>query len=383
MSMERTSIVVIGAGPYGIAAARALRDLGSTIVVERGDGPGETWRRRHDRLHLNTIRWLSHLPGERIPRRFGTFPGRDDFVSYLEHAADVLDIRTGCAVERVDRDADGWVVATAGGPLRADHVVVATGADVEPVMPDWPGDDSFSGELMHAADFNELDHADGRRVLVVGPGNSGVDLMNHLLDGGATELLMSARQGMNILPERMFGLPTHPMAVAGRRLPAGIQDAMMRKLQRVAFGDLTEYGYPASDLGVLERIHREQVAPAVDAGFVAGLKAGRIRMCPAIERFDGDRVVFEDGTIERPDLVVCATGYRPGIEHLVGDLVELDGFGFPQLSGNHQDIGLPGLWFFGIDRDPYGNLSVLRAETRRFRKEFESVVHRQHAHQRT
>jgi cation diffusion facilitator CzcD-associated flavoprotein CzcO len=151
---------------------------------------------------------------------------------------------------------------------------------------------------MHAADFDELDRADGRRVLVVGPGNSGVDLVNHLLDGGATELSMSARHGMNILPERMFGLPTHPMAVAGRRLPSGMQDAMMRTLQRIAFGDLTE-------------------------------------------------------------------------------LVDLDEFGFPQLDGNHRDTGLPGLWFFGIDRDPYGNLSVLRAEARRFRKEFESFVNSQ------
>jgi hypothetical protein len=71
---------------------------------------------------------------------------------------------------------------------------------------------------------------------------------------------------------------------------------------------------------------------------------------------------------------VCATGYRPGLEQLLGDLVELDGFGFPRLSGNHRDGELPGLWFFGIDRDPYGNLSVLRAETRRLRKEFESVA---------
>lgn len=371
MSTDRTrSVAVVGAGPYGIAAARALRDLGhEPIVFESGAKPGETWRCRHDRLHLNTIRWLSNLPGTRMPRRFGTFPARNDFVQYLDDAAADLDVRTSCPVDRIDRRGGTWVIPTPDASFEVSDVIVATGPDTEPVMPHWPGEDGFTGALVHAAEFDRLADADGRRVVVVGPGNSGVDLMNHLVDGDAVALTMSARRGMNILPARMFGLPTHPMAVAGRRLPAGVQDTMMRSLQQAAFGDLTEYGYPPSELGVLARIDRDQVAPAIDDGFVDGLKAGRIAMRPAIERFDGDTVVYEDGSTETPDVVVCATGYRPGLDALVGHLVDLDEFGFPRLTGEHRHDDVPGLWFFGMQRDPYGNLSVLRARTRRLRRE--------------
>jgi cation diffusion facilitator CzcD-associated flavoprotein CzcO len=244
------------------------------------------------------------------------------------------------------------------------HVVIATGPDAEPVMPSWPGEDTFTGRVLHSAELRTLADADGRSVLVVGPGNSGVDLLNHLQRRDTGELWLSARSGMNIAPARWFGVPLHPIAVAGRYLPVAVQDANLRVVQRLAFGDLARYGYQRSTLGALSRVRLDDVAPAIDDGFVEALKSGRVQMRPGVERLDGERVVFVDGTSCRPDLVVCATGYRPGLESLVGALVELDALGRPPFTGATSSADHPGLWFFGLNRSPYGNMHIRRREAR-------------------
>ena len=113
-------------------------------------------------------------------------------------------------------------------------------------MPAWPGMAGFAGTFIHAGQFRGTGEVAGRDVLVVGPGNSGVDLPNHLVRSDAAGLWLSARSGMNITPLRLAGIPVHPVAVAGRRLPRRARDASLRAVQRLAFGDLGRYGYPRS-----------------------------------------------------------------------------------------------------------------------------------------
>src|SRR3954454_4943849 len=119
--MEKCDVVVIGAGPAGLATAGALRHHGIGAVVLEGDSIGASWRRHYDRLHLHTVRWLSHLPGYKLPRRYGNWVARDDLVEYLERYAEVhnLDVRTGIEVDRVDREGDGWIVRTSDGDYEA------------------------------------------------------------------------------------------------------------------------------------------------------------------------------------------------------------------------------------------------------------------------
>ena len=132
--------------------------------------------------------------------------------------------------------------------------MIATGPDAEPVMPGWPGLASYPGTLIHAGQFRHADEMAGRDVLVIGPGNSGVDLLNHLVRSAAGTLWLSARSGMNITPLRLAGIPLHPVSLAGRRLPLRVQDANVRLVQRLAFGDLRRYGYPRSELGAFTRL---------------------------------------------------------------------------------------------------------------------------------
>src|SRR5947209_3325852 len=120
--MESHDVVVIGAGPAGLAAAGALRHYGvPSVVLERADHVGASWRKHYDRLHLHTIRWLSHLPGYKLPRRYGDWVSRDDLVGYLADYVDAhnLDVRTGVEVQRLERSDEGWVLHTPGATLRA------------------------------------------------------------------------------------------------------------------------------------------------------------------------------------------------------------------------------------------------------------------------
>jgi hypothetical protein len=156
----------------------------------------------------------------------------------------------------------------------------------------------------------------------------------------------------------------HPVSVALRRLPVRWQDVTARAVQRLAFGDLGRFGYPRPALGPFTRQRTDGVTIAVDDGFARALKAGRVIMKPGIDRFDGPLVRFTEGTSCAPDAVICATGYRPGIEALAGHLVALDRRGMPPFIGAESSPEHPGLWFFGLDSSIYGNMHVRRRQAR-------------------
>jgi predicted NAD/FAD-binding protein len=164
-------VAVIGAGPAGLAAAAALRAKGvDAVVLERADDVGSSWRRHYDRLHLHTVRWLSGLPGMAMPRSEGNWVSREGVIRYLEAytAHHGLDVRTGVAVERVERNERGWALRSPQGDVHASAVVVATGYNHTPVMPDVPGIDDFTGELLHASRYRNGKPYAGKDVLVVG-----------------------------------------------------------------------------------------------------------------------------------------------------------------------------------------------------------------------
>ena len=357
--------MVIGAGPAGLAAAWAIGRAGlDPLVIERAGAVAASWRARHDQLRLNTHRMFSHQPGARISRQYGPFPGRDDYVAYLERYAAGMRIRFGTAAGGIDRAGAGWRVDVGGGSISTAHVVVATGPDAEPVMPAWPGMASFPGALIHAGQFRSTAQMAGRDVLVVGPGNSGVDLLNHLARSDAARLWLSARSGMNIAPLRLAGIPLHPVSIAARRLPRRAQDATLRAVQRLAFGDLSRHGYPRSDLGAFTRAAADRVTVAIDDGFARALKRGRVIMKPGVDRVQGPQVRFADGSACAPDVIICATGYRPALQSLAGHLVALDESGMPPFTGPSSAPLHPCLWFFGLDSSIYGNMHVHRRQAR-------------------
>ncbi len=145
----------------------------------------------------------------------------------------------------------------------------------------WPRITVFPGIVIHAGRFRNVQEMAGRDVLVVGRGNSGVDLLGHLACSDAGGLWLAARSGMNTTPLRLGGVPLHPVSVMGRYLPLRWQDANARVVQRLAFGDLTRLGYPRSALGAFTRAAADVVTVAVDDGIVRALKDGRVTIKPS------------------------------------------------------------------------------------------------------
>lgn len=350
--MEQREAIVAGAGPAGLAAAAVLKRRGfDVLVIERGAAVGMRWRERYEGLRLNTMRMFSALPGYRWERRYGRYPRREDLVDYLERYAahHGLAIRFGTELRRVERDdGGGWRLETSGGPLVARYAVIATGYDAVPSTPDWPGRESFAGELIHASEFRAAAPYRGRDVLIVGAGNTGIDVAGHLLAAGA-RVTVAMRTPPSIFPREWGRIPLQPLAIVGEHQPAKISDAIGFLMQRGIYGDLSRYGIPRAPEGYESKFRRTRVGAAVDDGFVDALKAGRARVTAPIECFDGREVVLADQTRLTPDTVICATGYQRGLEPIVGHLGVLRPDGLPiRYKGAPELPAAPRLYFAGF-----------------------------------
>src|SRR5215212_11144005 len=325
-NMERCDVIVIGAGPAGLATAGALRHYGIGAVVLERDAIGASWRKHYDRLHLHTVRWLSHLPGYKMPRRYGSWVSRDDVVEYLEQYVEAhnLDVREGVEVEGLERDGDDWRVSTAEGDFVARRVVIATGYNKHQHLPEWPGLDSYTGELVHSGNYMNPDPYGGKTVLVVGTGNSGAEICVDLIEGGAEHVQMSVRTPPTVLLRDTNGMPGQALGVVFRHVPAPIMDRLWPVIQKSAVGDLSKHGLPMPPPGAYSKFLRDDVTPILDVGLVPLLKQGKVEVVAAVERFDGADVVLADGSRIQPHAVIAGTGFKRGLEPLVGklDLIE-------------------------------------------------------------
>ena len=346
-------VYVIGGGPGGLAVAHALRAQGiRAVVLEKSDRVGASWRRHYDRLHLHTTRRLSALPGLAMPRRFGRWVARDDVVRYLEKYAEhhELEIVTGVEVSRVERSPDGtgWLLhATGGRELTGAAVVVATGYNHTPLVPDWPGLTSYAGELVHAADYRNAEPYAGRDVLVVGAGNTGAEIAVDLVEGGAGRVRLAVRTAPHIVRRSTAGWAAQYTGVLVRRLPVGLVDRLARPLAKLSVPDLSEPGLPRPDTGLYTRVHQGAI-PVQDVGLIDAVRKGRVEVVAAVDGFEKDEVLLADGTRVTPDTVIAATGYARSLEDLVGHLDVLDARGLPVVNGAGTPPNAPGLHFTGF-----------------------------------
>lgn len=359
--------IVVGAGAAGLAAAHALMKAGvPTLVLEKESRLAEPWHRRHQRLHLNTHRDLSTLPGVGYPAGTPAFPHKSAVIRHLNDFSQAhgLPVAFGVAVEEITFDGDHWTVRTNAGRRLARHVVVATGRDRQPFIPAWKGMKDFAGRIIHSADFGEAKDYVGKRVLVVGAGNSGFDALNHLANADAQSIWLSARNGPSLLPKRIGKVAVHRLSPLMASLPVRLADAVMATTQRLVFGDLTKFGLPPAPIGGASRLSADYTAIAADDGAVRAIKAGTIVVVPPLREFTHDGIVLNDGRLITPDIVIAATGYRTGLEQMFGKLGVLDGKGVPLFNGGDADPKLPGLWFTGMRPSIRGCFANARIQAR-------------------
>jgi cation diffusion facilitator CzcD-associated flavoprotein CzcO len=355
---ERAPVVVVGAGPSGLAAAGALERRGiGAVVLERAPRIGDRWRSRYDRLHLHTTRAFSGLPYGAIPRSYGRWVRKDDFAAYLEAYAGShrLDVRLGIDVRRIGPNAAGWAVETADGTWHAPAVVVATGRYGEPLVPAWPGREEYAGRLLHAAECTAGDTLAGLRILVVGLGNSGAEIAAELTEHAAG-VAVSVRTPPPIARRQMAGIPLQVLGIVLSPLPARPVDRAGTLLRKLSVGDLRPYGLSTAEWGPFTA----RRPPVIDVGFLAALKARRLRIVPAVTRLTPHGAAFADGSEEPFDAIVAATGYGSSLPALIDAPGAVRSDGLPSALSP-----LPGLSFVGFRESVRGQLFEANREARR------------------
>lgn len=364
--MTTTRYCVIGAGAAGLAAVRVLTDEGFAVdCFEATDRVGGHWHTDYESLHLITSRDVSGFEGHPMPADYPVYPSRAQMLAYLESFADRFDLRRhvtfGTRVDRVEPDGpagrDGWWVSTSdGGRRRYDGVVVANGHLWDPHLPDVAA--SFTGTSLHSSQYRSVADVTGRRVLVVGAGNSGCDLA---VDAAHARLdvAVSVRRGQVFQPKAIFGRPRAELTWLAK-LPPVLQERVTRALVRVVVGPPEVYrGLPAP----ATRNLNEQ-PPVVNNLLPYWIQHGRVEVVPAIAGIDGRTVRFVDGTAREFDTVLWATGFRTTLPFLADDLLTWRDGAPLRVAGLTVPVGAQRLWFVGLAAPRGPQLPVYSAQSR-------------------
>ncbi len=358
--------LIIGAGPAGLAVGACLKREGLPfIILEQSDRLAPAWHRHYDRLHLHTAKAFSELPFFHFPRDYPRFPSRLQVIEYLEAYSRKFQLvpRFGQQVVSARRINDQWEVQTQDQRYQAANLVVATGYNREPYLPTWPDEGTFQGAILHSSQYRNGAPFRHQKVLVVGFGNSGGEIAIDLWEHGARPGL-AVRGPVNVIPRELLGIPILAIAIWESKFPPQIADSLNAAILRVAIGDLTRYGLRKLPRGPLTQIQRDSHIPLIDVGTLALIRDGHVSVCPGIERFTRDGVVFTDGQQEKYDAVILATGYRPQVNAFLQDgRLVCDENGTPLSSGH--ETALPGLYFCGYFVSPTGMLREIAIEARR------------------
>lgn len=368
-----TNTVIVGASAAGLAVASCLQKQNvPTIILEKEQQVAHAWRNHYERLHLHTDRRHSALPYLPMPKTYPKYPSRQQVVDYLEAYAQKFNLKPlfGEEVVELEPTTDGWLTKTKDRVYTSRNVVIGTGYTRVPNVPSWPGQDRFSGMILHSHDYENGALFAGKNVLVVGFGNSAGEIAIDLSEHRAQTVSMSVRSGVNVIPRDMFGLPILTVAMFMDYLPPKLADILSIPLLKMTIGDLEKYGLPKLPYGPNVQVRQDGKNPLLDIGTVKLIKNGRIKIYPGIEKFEGDTVVFTDGSAKPFDAIVLGTGYRPRVNAFLPTMDDLfDENGAPSTSGAEA---APGLYFCGFYVSPTGILREIGIEAKKIAKDIAS-----------
>jgi len=340
----------VGAGPGGLALARTFMKLGVEFYCfERHSDVGGIWDQTnpgspiYDSAHFISSKTLSHYTDQPMPDHYPDYPSNRQIHSYMQAFARDFDLyehitfNTGVAsTEKID---GGWRVTLANGEIRTYRwLICASGTNWHPSIPDFEG--TFDGEIRHAVSYRSMEEFRGRKVLIVGAGNSGCDIA---CDASQTAdaAYISLRRGYHFIPKHIMGKPTDVFAHEGPHMPMWLTQRVFAIVLRLINGDITRFGLPKPDHKIFES------HPILNTQLLHFLSHGDIHAKGDVARLDGDGVVFKDGSRELVDTIILATGYRWHIPYI--DTAHFDwAGGRPNLYMNLFSRKTSGLFALGF-----------------------------------
>jgi len=362
-----SQVIVIGAGPAGLAVGACLKQADiPAIILEKNDKVGAAWYQHYDRLHLHTDKRNSQLPFLPFPNDYPRYISRSQFIEYLKSYVEKfeMNIRFHQEVISARYDEDQWEVQTQDGFYHATNLVIAAGCTHEPFRPAWPGQDSYNGTVIHASQYKNGEPFKGKKVLVVGFGNSGGEIAIDLWEHGA-QVSLAVRNAVNVIPRELFGIPIMSVGLLLSKLPPNIADTISAPILHIVQGDITKYGLRKLSYGPLTQIHRDRHVPLIDIGTMNLIKNGHVTVYEGIKEFIQDGVIFNDAKQVQFDAVILATGYHPRVNTFLtgASATVYNENGMPLSSG--YETRMPGLYFCGYYVAPTGMLREIRLEAKR------------------
>ena len=365
--MKETHTLIIGASFAGLASAGCLTKAGiDYLMIEKEEVIAYPWRNHYERLHLHSNKKLSNLPYKKFEASIPRYPSRKQVIDYLEDYQKEFDIQPICGTEAlsVERKGDRWEVKTNQGFFVAENVIIATGPFGKPRKVDFKGMESFPGPITHSFGYKSGRDFKGKKVLVVGFGNSACEIAIDLHEQGAFPG-MSVRSAVNVLPRDVFGIPILQLGVLVAPLPPRLADRINAPLFKLLLGDITKMGLKKLPYGPLEQIHEHQSIPLLDIGTLKLIREGHIQVFEGIDHIEEEVVHFVDGKKERFDAIVAAIGYDKGY---VGDLIKVDESRFEDLNhsvDNQKYFGKDGLYFCGFWISPTGQIREITLDAQK------------------
>ncbi|MCU1723768.1 flavin-containing monooxygenase [Pseudomonas sp. 5P_5.1_Bac1] len=356
--MQQPTIAIIGAGASGLGVAKALREAGVNFeIIEATARFGGNWQpdgpasKMYASVHLISSRRNTQFADFPMPADYPDYPRHNQVFAYLtqlaEHYQLAAHTRFNTRVTHMAKDRQGWQLTFAdGSQSRYAVVVVCNGLLGVPKIPAYPG--TFSGPSLHARDYRSAEQLRGKRVLVVGGGNSGCDIAVDAAQT-ASRALHSTRRGYHYMPKFIDGQPTQEwlMDQAPKFSDEDAYWAHVERSFKFAGFDGRDYGLPAPDHGIRE------CHPILNSQVLYYIGHGDLHAKPDISRFDGQQVHFSDGSVETIDLIVWATGYGIDLPFLPQEVFdwkrEFDGLFMRMLPAEHDD-----LMFVGYLNTPSG-----------------------------
>ena len=364
--------VIVGASAAGLSTAVCLQHRGIPFVLLEQHGCiGNEWVTRYDRLHLHTTKKYSQLPYHKLPEKFSKYVSKDDFAQYLRDYAKAFKIQPYFRhqVVKVEQQDKNWAVYTPSTKFLSRNVIVATGHARQPIQPFWNGRGDFKGDFLHSSQYKNGRPYRNKKVLVVGFGNSACEIALCLFEHQAYPSL-SVRNGVNILPREIAGIPITGIALAERwltKISPSLPDAINKPILRIINGNISKYGLQPLDYGPMTQIVKHKKIPLLDIGTMDLIKNGKVRVFPGIRKITSDTVQFTDGSEEKFDVIISATGYLPRVNEFIQDHEQIcDRDGIPFTSG--KESALKGLYFCGFNVSPTGMLREMGIEARNIAK---------------